>query len=100
MGLRFQKRIKTLPGVTLNLSRSGISTSIGTTGARVTLGHGQTRTTVGAPGTGISHTQIKSNHQADTPAPPPAEDDARNLVIGITFIAALFGIAWLIHTVF
>lgn len=101
MGLRFQKRIKTIPGVTLNLSRSGISTSIGTTGARVTLGHGQTRTTVGIPGTGISHTQIQSNHQTGTAqTPPPADDDTKNLVIGIAFIAVLFGIAWLIHAVF
>lgn len=62
MGFRFQKRIKIMPGVTINLSKSGVSTSIGTTGARVTYGHGQKRTTVGLPGSGLSHTTVtKSN---------------------------------------
>lgn len=64
MGLRFQKRIKVLPGVTINLSKSGVSTSIGTTGARVTYGHGQKRTTVGLPGSGISHTTVKKSNRA------------------------------------
>jgi len=56
MGFRFQKRIKLLPGVTVNLSKSGVSTSLGVTGARVTYGHGKKRTTVGLPGSGVSHT--------------------------------------------
>ncbi len=60
MGWRFQKRIRLLPGITLNLSRKGVSTSIGTRGARVTLGHGKRRTTVGIPGSGISHTSVVS----------------------------------------
>ena len=60
MGFRFQKRIKILPGVTLNLSKSGISTSLGPKGAKVTIGHGKIRKTVGIPGTGLSHTTVKS----------------------------------------
>lgn len=64
MGFRFQKRIKLLPGLTANLSRKGVSTSVGTTGARVTLGHGQQRTTVGVPGSGISHTAVNPSSGA------------------------------------
>lgn len=60
MAFRFQKRIKLMPGITVNLSRRGVSTSVGTTGARVTVGHGQTRTTVCLPGSGLSHTSITS----------------------------------------
>ena len=60
MGFRFQKRIKLLPGISLNFSKSGISTSVGVKGARVTFGNGKTRTTVGLPGTGISHTSVTS----------------------------------------
>jgi hypothetical protein len=56
MGLRFFRRVRLAPGVTLNLSRSGVSTSIGTRGAHVTLGHGKTRETVGIPGAGLSYT--------------------------------------------
>lgn len=69
MGFRFQKRIKLMPGITLNLSRKGVSTSLGTTGARVTLGHGQQRITTGIPGSGISHTSIKSKKRRQTEHP-------------------------------
>lgn len=100
MGFRFQKRIKILPGITLNLSKKGVSTSVGIRGARVTLGHGQTRTTVGLPGTGISHTQVTSDKPARVPpqiqSPQAEEDDNKNLVIGVCFVAALFAIAGLL----
>lgn len=74
MGFKFQKRIKILPGITINLSKRGISTSVGVKGARITMGHGKTRTTVGIPGTGISHTQVQSIKEQPTtskPARPP-----------------------------
>lgn len=73
MGWRFQKRIRLLPGVTLNLSRKGVSTSIGTRGARVTLGHGKRRTTVGIPGSGINHTSVVSttSGRRSSPAAQP-----------------------------
>lgn len=54
MPLRFRRRIKLLPGVHLNVSRSGISTSVGMRGASVTFGKRGTYTNVGLPGTGIS----------------------------------------------
>jgi Protein of unknown function (DUF4236) len=71
MGFRFQKRIKVLPGITLNLSGKGISTSIGTTGARVTFGHGKRRVTTGIPGSGISHTTVTSTHKSSKSQPKP-----------------------------
>lgn len=58
MGFRFFKRVKLLPGVSLNFSKSGVSTTIGPPGAKVTLGHGKVRETVGIPGTGISYTSM------------------------------------------
>ena len=60
MGLRFQRRLKIFPGVRLNFSKSGISTSIGTKGAWVTFGKKGTRTTIGIPGSGISYTEYQS----------------------------------------
>jgi len=65
--MRFQKRIKILPGISINLSKSGASTSIGPRGAKVTLGHGKQRTTISAPGTGISHTETRSSRMAVVP---------------------------------
>ena len=75
MGFRFQKRVKILPGVSLNFSKSGVSTSLGPTGAKVTIGHGKVRETVGIPGTGISYTSSSplsassSTDHALVPAP-------------------------------
>ena len=57
MGFRFQRRFRILPGLRLNISKSGISTSIGTRGAWLTVGTRGTRTTVGIPGTGLSYTE-------------------------------------------
>ncbi len=70
MSLRFQKRIKIFPGVYINLSKSGISASVGGHGATVNVGStGKNMVTVGIPGTGLS---------------------------AIIAVAVLFGIAYLI----
>ena len=61
MGWRFRRTVKILPGVRLNISRSGISTTLGPNGASINLGKRGTRTTVGLPGTGISHSSLKSS---------------------------------------
>lgn len=41
MGFYFRKSLNILPGVRLNLSKSGPRLSVGTRGARVSLGPGQ-----------------------------------------------------------
>lgn len=56
MGLRFFKRTKLFPGVTLNMSKSGPSLSFGPRGLKHTIGPRGSRTTVGVPGTGLSYT--------------------------------------------
>lgn len=55
MGLRFRKSFKLFPGVRLNVSRSGLSTSFGIPGATVNVGCKGLRGTVGIPGTGLSY---------------------------------------------
>src|SRR5450755_3950190 len=57
---RFRRSLKLAPGVRINLSKSGVSSSIGVRGAHVTVGHGQVRETVGIPGSGISYTNVDS----------------------------------------
>lgn len=54
-GFRFRKGISLFPGVRLNISKSGISTSIGKKGATVNLSPHGTTGSVGAPGTGLSY---------------------------------------------
>ena len=55
MGFRFQKRISLLPGVRINLSKSGVSTSLGPRGADVNIGKGGVTANAGIPGTGLSY---------------------------------------------
>lgn len=54
MGFRFRRRVSIIPGVWLNLSKSGISTSVGGRGLTYNLSKRGTRKTVGLPGTGLS----------------------------------------------
>ncbi len=70
MGFRFRRRISIGPGLRLNVSKSGVSTSVGTRGAWFTIGHGKTRETVGIPGTGVSYTEQQ------TSGTPPGDDAA------------------------
>ena len=69
MGFRFRKSIKLFPGVTLNFSKSGISTSIGKPGATVNFSSRGTKTTVDIPGTGISYSESSSTHSSHSARP-------------------------------
>jgi hypothetical protein len=59
MGWRYHRRLSLLPGLRINLSRSGASVSVGHRGSWVTVGHGQRRVTVGLPGSGLSYTETR-----------------------------------------
>ena len=56
MSFRFFRRIRIAPGITLNLSKSGLSVSAGPPGAKFTVGTKGTRATIGLPGTGLFYT--------------------------------------------
>jgi len=93
MGFRFRRRISIGPGLRLTVSKSGISTSVGTRGAWFTIGHGKTGETVGIPGTGVSYTEQQSIGTA------PAKDEAQpsggsggELVVVVLLLLALAGI--------
>jgi hypothetical protein len=61
MAWSYRKRIKIIPGVRLNFSKSGISTSIGVRGANLTFGKSGTYLNTGIPGTGIYNRQKLSS---------------------------------------
>ena len=64
MALRFRRSIRILPGVRVNLSKSGASVSVGGPGASVNIGKRGVTRTIGIPGTGISdRTVISRPHQ-------------------------------------
>ena len=61
MGLNFRKSISLGKGLKLNLSKSGPSVSFGKSGFRQSVNlKGQTRTTVGIPGTGVYYTKTSN----------------------------------------
>ena len=57
MGFRFQKRIRIFKGLTLNISKSGTSWTVGGPGASVNVRGDKVTGTVGAPCTGLSYRQ-------------------------------------------
>lgn len=79
MGFTARKSFKVMPGVRMTVSKSGVSTSVGVRGARVTrTASGRVTRTVGVPGTGIRHTQTigGAGRSATSQAPvatPPAK---------------------------
>ncbi|MEJ0032772.1 MAG: DUF4236 domain-containing protein [Bacteroidota bacterium] len=53
MAWSYRRRVKIIPGVYLNFSRKGISTSVGVRGASLTFGYNGTYLNAGIPGTGF-----------------------------------------------
>ena len=61
MGLRFRKSITLLPGVKLNLGKTGASLSVGVKGLHASIHtSGKMTTTASLPGTGISYVKTKN----------------------------------------
>lgn len=68
MAWSYKKRIKVAPGVHLNISKSGVSTSMGTKGMSITSGPKGTYLNTSIPGTGLY------NRQKITPASNSSRD--------------------------
>ena len=77
---RFRKTFSILPGVRVNLSKTGVSGSLGGHGATLNVGHGKENVTLGVPGTGLSYR---------TPA-------TTALIMAIVAVAVLVGIAYFV----
>jgi hypothetical protein len=90
MGFRFRRRFTIGPGLRINASKSGISTSVGTRGAWFTVGHGKTRETVGLPGSGLSYTQEQRiDAPAGDDAAPASSSGGGLLLISLVVLLAL-----------
>ena len=64
MGLRFHKSFNVLPGVRVNISKSGLSLSIGGAPMTINFRKGGSRVTTSVPGTGISYTTGTSGERS------------------------------------
>lgn len=73
MAWSFRKRIKIIPGVHLNLSKNGISTSIGVKGASMTFSNSGTYLNTSIPVLGIYNRQKISGSNANPKAQPHNE---------------------------
>jgi Protein of unknown function (DUF4236) len=86
MSFRFRRTLSLLPGIRLNLGKSGASVSVGPKGAKITAGPKGIRATAGVPGTGmffsqqIATTVADPRQEAEQPAlnlPPEVEEVIR-----------------------
>lgn len=73
MSLRFWRRVRLAPGVTLNLSKSTASLSVGPRGAKYTVSPRGNRSTVGIPGTGLFYT-VQDRKTAAARSAPDTRD--------------------------
>jgi hypothetical protein len=78
---RFRKSLAILPGVHVNLSKTGVSTSVGGHGATLNVGHGKRTVTLGLPGTGLSYRAPLGG----------------TLALLLVAAAAVIGVAWLLQ---
>ena len=69
MAWSFRKRVKIIPGVHLNFSKRGISTSIGVGGASLNFSSSGTRLNTSIPGLGLYNTQKLSGGSGSNSTP-------------------------------
>ena len=90
MAFRFWRRIKFAPGLTLNLSKRGMSVSAGRRGAKLTTGTSGERATFGITGTGLFYTKklspkpsradrVRPQRGQPLSPPPPRPEDRLDL---------------------
>ena len=80
MGWKYRKRINVIPGFRLNLSKSGMSATIGIKGFSVNMGKNGTYLNTGIPGTGI-YDRIKLDNK--TPDGSTPKNNTQNVPTSI-----------------
>ena len=101
MGLRFQKRIRLFKGLTLNLSKTGTSWTIGGRGASVNIRDGKATGNVGIPGTGLSYRSrlTDSSNAPETDTETPIESQSSSGLATIVVVIILIGLGYFIGKV-
>ena len=80
MPIRFRRSFTIFPGVKVNVSKGGISFSVGKPGATLNFSKRGVRQTVGIPGSGVSHTSyiVKNKTDEDDKDKETEKDDRRS----------------------
>ncbi len=90
MGFRFRRRIRVLPGISLNVGKSGFtSLSAGIRGFTVNFGRKGTRTTTGLPGTGLSYQSPVQHYEPSKGSALPASGARRGSGLWLIVVIAL-----------
>lgn len=92
MAWNFRKRIKIAPGVHLNLSKGGVSTSIGPKGAKISIGKNGTYLNTSIPGTGLYSRQKISGKRLSTPRSSLMDTGTNNTSISNNSVLVVFAV--------
>lgn len=88
MSLRFRRQLRIVPGLHLNLSKSGVSATVGVPGLRLTLGK-RPALNVGLPGSGISYRESLGS----APPTPPAAQPGTSVHVHWLWVALVLVVA-------
>ena len=89
MGFRFQKRLRIFKGLTLNLSKSGTSWTLGGRGASVNVRGNKLTGNVGLPGTGLSY-----RRSVTAPTEPVQRAPLRSALRILSWIAVVVAVVY------
>jgi hypothetical protein len=95
MGFRFQRRIKVLRGISVNVSKSGVGVSVGGRGFHTGIdSKGRRYTSASLPGTGLSWREYRKPSGG-----PPRSRLAIGIVVAFVIVVALIIMAGMLHSV-
>ena len=75
MPIRFRRTYKIFPGVKINVSKAGLSTTVGPRGFHLTFNKHGVRQSIGLPGTGLSETSYLVKNAPDANDRERKQDD-------------------------
>jgi uncharacterized protein DUF4236 len=78
MPIRFRRTFKVFPGVRLNVSKHGISTTVGPRGMHLTFNRYGVRQSLGLPGTGLSENSYLLGGVSDNRSETAEEEGQRH----------------------
>ena len=92
MAWNYRKRIKIAPGIHLNLSKGGVSTSIGPKGAKISIGKNGTYLNTSIPGTGLYSRQKILGTKTSTPRSSHMDSGTSNTSISDNSVLVVFAV--------
>ena len=94
MGFRFQKRIRIFKGLTLNLSKSGTSWTVGGRGASVNVRGDKVTGNAGIPGTGISYRERLDAQSTESSVSKPGVGAGTVVFVIILLVVLVFAFGY------